>query len=64
MTRSEAIEFSKYHALKSNTVIVLQDGSVYLGVIGASEILKANPDAILVKGDESLKEFLKVKIKK
>lgn len=64
MTREEAIEFSKYHASKSDTMIVLSDGSIYIGLIGASDILKANPDAIIIKGPESLNEFLKVKTKK
>lgn len=64
MTREEAIEFSKHHAYKSATMIVLPDGSIYIGSIGASGVLKANPDAIIVKGHESLNEFLKVKTKK
>lgn len=55
MTRDEAIDFSKHHAKKSDTVIVLPDGQVYLGFVGAAEILKAYPDAILIKGDEALK---------
>lgn len=54
MTRDEAVEFSKHHAKKSDTVIVLPNGTVYLGLQGAAEIMKANPDAILIKGDEGL----------
>lgn len=59
----EATEHAKHFLSKNDTVIVTQDGTIYLGADGAENVLKNNPDAIVVKGNVQVSE-VKSKSKK